>query len=102
MNENTASMAEILADLLKLSSDAMASVSEREQLSIAVESLVMSTEHARRARDQIAIALLELEEYRRQNRRLVETCRKWEAIANGLLARLIMVTRPPEHSKRMH
>ncbi|MDF9391431.1 MULTISPECIES: hypothetical protein [Methylococcus] len=102
MNESTANMAEILANVLKLSRDAIANVSEREQLSIAVESLVMSTEHARRAQDQTEIALLALEEYRRQNRKLFEACQKWEAIANELLVRLAMVTRPPGQSKRMH
>ncbi|QJD29580.1 hypothetical protein [Methylococcus geothermalis] len=109
MTQNTESTAIILANVLNLSADAVASISEREQLSLATKSLEMFTEQARRAQDlankaqdQTDAVLLELEESRRQIRKLLDACQKWEAIANGLLAQLVMVTRPPGQSERVH
>ncbi|UZR30483.1 hypothetical protein [Methylococcus mesophilus] len=109
MTESTESTAVILASVLKLSPDAVANVSEREQLSIAMESLLMFTEQAKRAQeladkaqDQTDAALLELEECRRQIRKLFDACQKWEAIANDLLAQLVMAAQSPGQPDRIH
>ncbi|WP_367025155.1 hypothetical protein ABZN20_10075 [Methylococcus sp. ANG] len=109
MTESTESTAVILANVLKLSPGAIANVSEQEQLSIAMDSLVVFTEQAKRAQeladkaqDQTDAALLELEECRRQIRKLFDACQKWEAIANDLLAQLVMAMRSPGQSERVH
>ncbi|MEW6037689.1 MAG: hypothetical protein AB1648_05510 [Pseudomonadota bacterium] len=109
MSQRPESTAVILANVLKLSPDEVAGATEREQLSIATESLVMFTEQAKRAQElankaqnQTDAALLELEECRRQIRKLFDACQKWEAIANDLLAQLVMTTRSPGQSEWMH